>query len=82
MTKMPENDPAYWMLDEGLKDTSKQTRPTVYSNKCYICCDPEYAIMGLPLCTACDKCGGHVAADDSVCDDCGYDRCEGTDYTE
>lgn len=71
---LPPDDPAYWMLEEGLKDPDKQTRPTVYSVSCYICRDPEYAIMGLPLCFACDKCGGHVAADDSVCDDCEHDH--------
>ena len=31
--------------------------------------------MGLPLCRKCPKCDGHTAADDSVCDDCGYDDC-------
>jgi len=52
---------------------NKRRSPEVFSQDCYICCDPEYALAGLPLCRACPKCGGHIAADDSVCDDCGYD---------
>jgi hypothetical protein len=39
---------------------------------CYICNDPEFAQMGLPLCTACPECGAHVPADDCVCDN-GHD---------
>jgi len=50
------------------------TSTTVYNEHCYICRDPEYAQMGLPLCYPCNKCGGHVAADDCVCDDCGVDQ--------
>jgi hypothetical protein len=46
---------------------------SVYSESCYICRDPEYALMGLPLCYPCSKCGGHIAADDCQCDDCGHD---------
>jgi hypothetical protein len=45
----------------------------VYKVGCYICEDPSFARMGLPLCRPCAKCGGHVAADDTVCDDCGHD---------
>jgi hypothetical protein len=45
----------------------------LYRDYCYICRDPEYAAMGLPLCRRCGECGGHVAADDCVCDDCGHD---------
>jgi hypothetical protein len=30
--------------------------------------------MGLPLCFKCERCNGHVPADDSVCDDCGFDH--------
>lgn len=52
--------------------TSKQTGPK--RSNCYICRDPDFAQMGLPLCTSCSKCKGHVAADDSVCDDCGHDQ--------
>lgn len=66
--KMKKDDPAYWMLDHGPRTTT-----TVYHDNCYICNDDEFARMGLPLCYPCTKCGGHVAADDTVCDDCGFD---------
>ena len=64
--KMKPGDPASWMLFDGV-----ETTPVVYSPDCYICNDPEFAQMGLPLCRACPVCGGHIAADDSRCDDCG-----------
>lgn len=67
--KMKSNDPAYWMLFDGI-----ETTPVVYSESCYICNDPEFARMGLPLCRKCPVCGGHIAADDSRCDDCGLDE--------
>jgi hypothetical protein len=48
--------------------------PVVHRDGCYICEDPEFAQMGLPLCRLCPACKtGHVAADDTVCDDCGAD---------
>jgi len=65
---MKPSDPAYWMLSDGI--TSK---PTVYNEKCYICNDPEFAQMGLPLCYPCYLCGAHVPADDSICDN-GHDQ--------
>jgi len=65
---MKPSDPAYWMLEDDFT-----TAPTVYLESCYICRDPEFAQMGLPLCYAC-KCGGHVPADDTVCSDCGFDN--------
>ena len=71
---MKTTDPAYWMLEDGLKDPSKRTVKTIHRNGCYICEDPEFALMGLPLCYPCKKCGGHVAADDTICDDCGADQ--------
>lgn len=55
---------------------------------CYICRDPDFARMGLPLCYPCSVCKetgrqGHVPADDTVCTICGTDatkltrrRCE------
>ena len=61
--KMKPNDPAYWMLSDGVTST-----PTVYNDDCYICRDPEFAQMGLPLCYPCLACGAHVPADDPVCD--------------
>jgi hypothetical protein len=63
---MTPDDPAYFMLTTG-----PVSIPVVYNDKCYICRDPEYAQMGLPLCQKCLACGGHVAADDDSCDDCG-----------
>ena len=48
-----------------------KSEPTVYSSECYICNDPDFAQMGLPLCFSCSECGGHCAADDPACDDCG-----------
>ena len=51
----------------------RRREPAAYSNSCYICRDPSFAERGLPLCKACLACGGHVAADDSVCDECKLD---------
>ena len=68
---MKPSDPAYWMLFDG-----HTTTPTVYKEGCFICEDPEFAQMGLPLCYLCDQCHGHIAADDTRCDDCGYDSYE------
>lgn len=70
---LKKSDPAYWMLERGRADPSKRSKTTVYSERCYICRDPEFSLMGLPLCFPCEKCGGHVAADDTRCDDCGFD---------
>ena len=67
-TTMPNDDPALWMLLDGY-----ETTPIVHSNACYICQDPDYARMGLPLCRKCPSCNGHIAADDTVCDNCGLD---------
>ncbi len=71
---MKPDDPAYWMLQQGLKDPSKRTITNVYDPDCYICRDPEFAMMGLPLCYPCDKCDGHTPADHSVCSVCGHDN--------
>lgn len=68
--KTKPGDPAYWMLFDDFTTT-----PVIQRAGCYICDDPEYALMGLPLCYPCPACGGHIAADDCVCDDCGRD-CE------
>jgi hypothetical protein len=70
-TTMSSDDPAYWMLFDGYESVPDKT---VYRGNCYICRDPDFARMGLPLCYGCSKCGGHVAADDTICDDCGYDQ--------
>jgi len=65
---MKKSDPAYWMLEEGLSGKREVKVSEVYNKDCYICNDPEFALMGLPLCTACVVCGAHVPADDCVCD--------------
>lgn len=65
---MKSSDPAYWMLSSPYF-----TIPTVYDERCYICRDPEFAQMGMPLCYACKSCGGHVAADDPICEACGHE---------
>ena len=72
-TQMKTSDPAYWMLKDGFTST-----PKVHRDGCYICSDPEYAAMGLPLCNPCPECSktegqtGHIPADDEECDDCGF----------
>lgn len=77
---MRPDDPAYWMLFDDYTTT-----PVVNDNNCYICNDPEFAQMGLPLCRKCPKCqeekrgDGHVPADDTVCTICGYDEMEDFD---
>lgn len=48
-----------------------KSTPQIYREGCYICRDPDFAAMGLPLCYRCRNCEGHVPADDEVCDDCG-----------
>ena len=68
-TKMRPGDPASRMLFDGV-----ETTPIIHRQGCYICEDPEFARMGLPLCRKCPECGGHITADDSVCDDCGFDE--------
>jgi hypothetical protein len=70
---MKPSDPAYFLLEQGRQDPSKRSVKKVHRDGCYICEDEEFSLMGLPLCSPCPKCGGHVPADDSRCDDCGYD---------
>lgn len=71
--QMDPSDPAYWMLKDGRTTVAK-----VYDATCYICRDPEYGMMGLPLCKPCPSCtakagteAGHVPADDIECTVCG-----------
>jgi len=52
---------------------AKQQVASVHSADCYICNDPDFARYGLSLCYPCPECGGHIATDDDVCDDCGYE---------
>lgn len=62
---MKPDDPAYWMLHDEFTTTPVKD---LFRDSCYICTDPEFAQMGLPLCYACGTCGGHVAADDEECE--------------
>ena len=50
--------------------------PVIHRETCYICRDPDFAEMGMPLCSICTYCEGHIAADDTICDDCGGDAYE------
>jgi hypothetical protein len=67
------HDPAFWMLLDDCRST-----PVVHREGCYICEDPEFALMGLPLCRPCPECirqgrgQGHIPADDDECSECGY----------
>jgi len=61
----PPHDPARVLLFDAYVSV-----PTVYKAGCYICDDPEFAQMGLPLCYKCCFCSGHVPADDQICSDC------------
>lgn len=71
---MKPDDPAYWMLHDAFTST-----PVVYEAGCYICEDPEFAQMGLPLCRECPECvaadrgKGHIPADDTICTVCEFD---------
>lgn len=65
-------DPAYALLQDDFTTTPV---PGLFRADCYICRDPEFQLMGLPLCSPCRVCGGHVPADDTVCTDCGGDQC-------
>lgn len=68
------SDPAFVLLLDDFTST-----PEVHRDGCYICEDPEFAQMGLPLCRRCPDCvrngrgDGHIAADDGICGDCGYE---------
>lgn len=77
---MRPDDPAYFLLTDDYTTT-----PVVHDPNCYICLDPEFAQMGLPLCRPCPKCSeqpdkdielfaGHISADDAICTSCGYEE--------
>ena len=70
---LSEKDKARSLLEDDFTSTPVEG---IYRESCYICRDPEYAQMGLPLCRKCPKCGGHIPADDCICDDCGFDESE------
>lgn len=66
-------DAAYHLLTDDFTTT-----PVVHRKGCYICEDPEFGQMGLPLCRPCPQCqrqgagDGHIPADDDICSTCGY----------
>ncbi len=64
-------DPAFQLLEDDVVSV-----PTFNREGCYICQDTEFAQMGLPLCYPCAFCKGHVAADSTVCSDCGIQQYE------
>lgn len=72
---LPPDDPA-----QILKRDSYFSTPVVYNDDCYICRDPEFSEMGLPLCRRCPVCqvaglgDGHIPADDQICTVCGFDE--------
>ena len=73
-TVTKSDDPAYSLL---MDDFTTEPIPEIYRSTCYICRDPEFAQMGLPLCRKCPKCKEHIPADDTVCSDCNYDEMDG-----
>lgn len=74
LTVTKPSDPAYALL---LDDHTSTPNMDIYRDNCYICRDPEFAQMGMPLCFACEVCKtGHIAADDTICDSCGADAYE------
>lgn len=62
---MKRDDPAYWMLGSEFTSTPVQG---LFRENCYICTDPEFAQMGMPLCYTCPECDGHIPADDVECE--------------
>jgi hypothetical protein len=63
-------DPAYAMLI----DPNIYSTPVIFRSGCYICEDPEFAQLGMPLCQPCCNCkDGHVPADQGECDDCEHE---------
>ena len=71
ITVTTPDDPAQALL----QNPDVYSTPVVYWPTCYICNDPEFAQMGMPLCRECPDCdNGHVPADDISCDNCGSSR--------
>jgi hypothetical protein len=75
ITVTQPDDPAMALLRDG-----HTTKPVVHSDSCYICEDPEFAQMGLPLCRPCSACrkagrgDGHIPADDVSCTVCDFNE--------
>ena len=69
-------------------DGYTSTSTAEHDPNCYICRDPDFARMGLPLCNKCDQCSkrgeplrpGHIPADDSTCTICGTDYHDTPEY--
>ena len=66
------DDPCQFLL----QNPNIYTIPVFNRKGCYICEDPEFAEMGLPLCYKCMFCEGHVPADSNACSDCGKEQHE------
>ena len=66
VTRNPDDPSGFDPLPED-----RWSKPVVHHPYCYICNDPDFMTHGLPLCFPCVLCGGHVAADDYICDLCG-----------
>lgn len=74
------------LFEDGYTSTSNAE----YDSRCYICRDPDFSAMGLPLCRTCDECKnrgeprrqGHVPADDTVCTICGTDEHDTPEFEE
>lgn len=90
ITVTQPDDPAYFLLTHGPTSST-----TVYHRGCYICEDPEFAQMGMPLCRECPRCRaegreapapdrgfGHIPADDETCTVCGYNDREAWEAEE
>jgi len=77
---LPADDPAQCLLQDDFYTIPVEG---VYDSNCFICTDPEFALMGLPLCRSCPSCEsagrgkGHIPADDCVCTVCEFDEYEG-----
>lgn len=80
LTVTQPEDPAMFLLKNPNIFSVKQNG-VLDKDDCYICLDPEFAQMGLPLCYPCPRCeadetlthSGHVPADDTICTECGFD---------
>ena len=63
MTVLP-SDPLDFLRDNVIWTPE----PNVWNDDCFICNDPDFARLGLPLCKECSICGAHTAADCFTCD--------------
>lgn len=83
LTVTQPGDPAMELLQDPNIFSVKKAG-VLHDDSCYICLDPEFAQMGMPLCYPCEACtanpdvphSGHVPADDTLCTVCGSDAYE------